>query len=279
MHEQSTPSPRPTGMRHLAPVVPVPVGTLAIRDVSKHFQIEGQARLVLDHIDLSIDPGAFISIVGPSGCGKSTLLRLICGLDTDFSGDILLDGRPITGPSLDRGIVFQDHRLFPWMTVEQNVELALINRGLDRKERQSLANERLALVNLTAFARAYPHQLSGGMAQRAAIARALVNEPRILLLDEPLGALDALTRLKVRAEIERIWLKTRSTMIMVTHDVAEAVHLASKVVVLSPHPGRVAAIVDVPFGYPRDRAEPALKRIEEEILALIMADENGKEVQ
>ena len=272
---QIPPAPqRPAdGRPHLAPVVPVPAGTLAVRGLVKRFPVEGQDRIVLDGIDLTIEPGEFVAIVGASGCGKSTLLRLISGLETADRGDILLDGRPITGPSLDRGMVFQDHRLFPWMTVEENIELALINRGLDKPARAALVAEHLALVNLTGFARAYPHQLSGGMAQRAAIARGLVNEPRILLLDEPLGALDALTRLKVRTELERIWLKHRSTMIMVTHDVAEAVHLASRVIVMSANPGRIAAIVTVPIDYPRDRAAPALKRIEEEILALIMKDE------
>ena len=261
------------GRPHLAPVVPVPAGTLAVRDVVKRFPVDGQDRMVLDHIDLTIEPGEFVAIVGPSGCGKSTLLRLISGLEANDGGEILVDGRAITGPSLDRGIVFQDHRLFPWMTVEENVELALINRGLDQAARAELVAEHLALVNLTGFGKAYPHQLSGGMAQRAAIARGLVNEPRILLLDEPLGALDALTRLKVRTELERIWLKHRSTMIMVTHDVAEAVHLASRVIVMAANPGRIASIVPVPFDYPRDRAAPALKRIEEEILAQIMNDE------
>jgi sulfonate transport system ATP-binding protein len=263
----------PEGRPRLKPVGPVPAGTLAIRGLVKSFPIEGQQRIVLDGIDVSIEPGEFVSIVGASGCGKSTLLRLISGLDTAYDGEILLDGRRITGPSLDRGIVFQDHRLFPWMTVEDNVSLALLNRGLDAVERTRLVQDHLALVNLSDFAKAYPHQLSGGMAQRAAIARALVNEPRILLLDEPLGALDALTRLKVRTELERIWLKQRSTMIMVTHDVAEAVHLASRVIVMSAGPGRIASIVPVPLDYPRDRSAAALKRIEEEILAQIMGDQ------
>jgi sulfonate transport system ATP-binding protein len=261
------------GKPHLAAVGPVAAGTLAIRGLAKSFPIEGQDRIVLEGIDLVIEPGEFVSIVGPSGCGKSTLLRLISGLDTSYEGEILLDGRRITGPSLDRGIVFQDHRLFPWMTVDENVGLALLNRGLDKTRRADLVAEHLALVNLTGFEKAYPHQLSGGMAQRAAIARGLVNEPRILLLDEPLGALDALTRLKVRGELARIWLKHRSTMIMVTHDVAEAVHLSSRVVVMSSAPGRIARIVPVPAAYPRDRADPALQRIEEEVLSLIMTDE------
>jgi len=271
--QPSQPPARSTGKPQLAPVGPVAAGTLALRGLTKRFPVDGVDRVVLDGIDLAIEPGEFVSIVGPSGCGKSTLLRLISGLETSDEGDILIDGRPISGPSLDRGMVFQDHRLFPWMTVEENVELALLNRNLDKEQRRAAIAEHLALVNLTGFGKAYPHQLSGGMAQRAAIARGLVNEPRILLLDEPLGALDALTRLKVRTELERIWLKHRSTMIMVTHDVAEAVHLASRVIVMAANPGRIASIVPVPLGYPRDRAAPELQRIEEAILGQIMADE------
>lgn len=270
--QRSRPDPA-EGKPRLAPVGPVAAGTLTVRSLVKSFPIEGQDRVVLDGVELSIEPGEFVSIVGPSGCGKSTLLRLISGLDTRYEGDILLDGRRITAPSLDRGIVFQDHRLFPWMTVDENVGLPLLNRGLGREERAALVAEHLALVNLTGFEKAYPNQLSGGMAQRAAIARGLVNEPRILLLDEPLGALDALTRLKVRSELERIWLKHRSTMIMVTHDVAEAVFLSSRVIVMSSNPGRIANIVPVPAAYPRERADPALQRIEEEVLSLIMGEE------
>lgn len=257
----------------LTPVGPVAAGTLELRGIGKQFKIDNRRQAVLDGIDLRIEPGEFVCIVGPSGCGKSTLLRLISGLDTDYDGEILLDGRPITGPDLDRGIVFQDHRLFPWMTVEENVGLALLHRGVGKEERARLVAEHLALVNLGRFAKAYPHQLSGGMAQRAAIARGLVNEPRILLLDEPLGALDALTRLKVRNELERIWIKHRSTMIMVTHDVSEAVHLASRVIVMAANPGRITNIIPVSNPYPRAQAAAALRPIEETILGLIMREE------
>src|SRR6188768_709222 len=218
-----------------------------IRDVSKQYTVKNEVLPVLERLSLTINPGEFLSIVGASGCGKSTLLRLLVGLDREYQGEIQVGGQRVTGTNLDRGIVFQEHRLFPWLTIEQNVGLGLENSPWDAAKKKQAIKEHIELVGLTGFESAYPHQLSGGMAQRAAIARGLVNEPRILLLDEPLGALDALTRLKVRTELERIWLKHRSTMIMVTHDVAEAVHLASRVIVMSANPGRIASIVPVPF--------------------------------
>lgn len=169
-------------------------GALSIRGLSKCYPLKGQQVPVLEGIDLDIRPGEFVSILGASGCGKSTLLRLVVGLDQDYQGQILLDQQPVRGPGLERGIVFQDHRLFPWMTLQQNIALALKNHALPAAEKARLVAEHIDLVGLTGFESAYPHQLSGGMAQRAAIARALVNKPKVLLLDEPLGALDALTR-------------------------------------------------------------------------------------
>lgn len=242
-------------------------GALAISGLNKSFAIGGETRRVLENIDLSLRPGEFVSIVGASGCGKSTLLRLIVGLDADYSGDLRLDGQRIAGTSLDRGIVFQDHRLFPWMTLEQNIELALLNTDVPKERRARIVAEHIALVNLSGFEKAYPHQLSGGMAQRAAIARALVTEPKLLLLDEPLGALDALTRIHVQNEIQRIWLTQRSTMLMVTHDVEEALYLGDRVVVMSPNPGRIRRIVEVDLPHPRDRRSPLLHRLKDEILA------------
>jgi len=247
-------------------------GAVRIENLSKQYRMGGKALNVLQDIDLSIRPGEFVSIVGPSGCGKSTLLRLIVGLDSDFTGDIRLDGKRITGTSLERGLVFQDHRLFPWMTVARNVEVALLNQKLPRERRESLITSHLELVGLAGFADAYPHQLSGGMAQRAAIARALVNEPKVLALDEPLGALDALTRVKVQAELQRIWMEAGTTMIMVTHDVDEALFLGDRVVVMSPRPGRIAQIVDVDLPHPRDRASPVLHRLKDAILAELTAE-------
>ena len=246
-------------------------GALTISGLRKSFAIGGEAHLVLDGIDLDVRPGEFVSIVGASGCGKSTLLRLIVGLDADYAGEIRLDGERVVTTSLDRGIVFQDHRLFPWMTLEQNVELALLNMDVPKARRAQIVADHIALVNLTGFERAYPHQLSGGMAQRAAIARALVTEPKLLLLDEPLGALDALTRVRVQAELQRIWMAQRSTMIMVTHDVEEALYLGDRVIVMAPNPGRIRRIVDVDLPHPRDRAAPLLHRLKDEILAELTA--------
>ncbi len=184
----------------------------------------------------------------------------------NIAGEIRLDGERIATTSLDRGIVFQDHRLFPWMTLEQNIELALLNTDTPRARRAQIVADHIALVNLQGFERAYPHQLSGGMAQRAAIARALVTEPKLLLLDEPLGALDALTRVHVQNELQRIWMAQRSTMIMVTHDVEEALYLGDRVVVMAPNPGRIRRIVDVDLPHPRDRSSPLLHRLKDEIL-------------
>jgi len=250
---------------------PVPTsgqqGGLVVRGVGKQYRFEGKQLQVLKNIDLTIRPGEFVSIVGPSGCGKSTLLRLIAGLDTDYEGSIELDGNVISGTSLDRGIVFQDHRLFPWMTVEQNVGLALLKRDLPEARKKQLVADHIRLVNLPGFEKAYPHQLSGGMAQRAAIARALVNEPKVLLLDEPLGALDALTRVYLQNELQRIWMEHRSTMVMVTHDVEEAVYLGDYVVVMDANPGVISRVISVPLQHPRDRASQVLRRIRDEILA------------
>ncbi len=242
-------------------------GTLDIRHLSKHYEVEGEALQVLSDIDLSIAPGEFVSIVGTSGCGKSTLLRLIVGLEEDYQGELLLDGQRIAGTSLDRGIVFQEHRLFPWLTVEDNIALGLLNADLTEGQKRMQVREHIALVGLEGFEKAWPHQLSGGMAQRVAIARALVNRPEILLLDEPFGALDALTRAHLQQELQRIWQAEGITTILVTHDVEEAVFLGDKVVVMAPRPGRVRRIVPVPLAHPRSRTDPAFVALKDAVLA------------
>jgi ABC-type nitrate/sulfonate/bicarbonate transport system ATPase subunit len=236
-----------------------------IRQVSKRYKVSNDALLVLDSLNLSVQPGEFLSIVGASGCGKSTLLRLLTGLDADYDGEIKVRGERVVGTSLDRGIVFQEHRLFPWLTVRQNVGLGLQNSTWSQEKKQKAVDDHIALVGLTGFEGAFPHQLSGGMAQRAAIARGLVNQPSILLLDEPFGALDALTRSRLQQELQRIWQAEKITMILVTHDVDEAVYLGDRVVVLQPRPGRIRRIVDVDVPHPRDRADPALKALTEEV--------------
>ncbi|MCJ1887608.1 ABC transporter ATP-binding protein [Pseudomonas sp. LA21] len=245
-------------------------GALAIQGLSKAYSIDGRSLPVLENIDLAVRPGEFVSIVGASGCGKSSLLRLIVGLENDYSGRILLDGKAVTGTSLERGIVFQDHRLFPWKTVEENVALALKQQKLSRAEKRELVADHLELVGLTGFEHAYPHQLSGGMAQRAAIARALITRPKVLLLDEPFGALDALTRVRLQHELQRIWVQQRSTMIMVTHDVEEALYLGDRVIVMDARPGRIRHEVRVDLPHPRQRAEPLLQRLKDELLGELM---------
>ncbi len=241
-------------------------GTLTINKLNKHYRVKDKNLHILDNVSLSIRPGEFVSIVGSSGCGKSTLLRLIIGLEGDYQGEILLDGKPISGTSLDRGIVFQEHRLFPWLTVEQNVGLALQNSTLSASEKQRSIQEHIELVGLRGFEKAYPYQLSGGMSQRVAIARGLVNRPEILLLDEPFGALDAMTKYKLQKELQHIWETEGITMILVTHDVEEAVYLGDRVVIMEPRPGRIKRIVPVPLERPRNRLDLEFVRIKEKIL-------------
>ncbi|SFD03956.1 NitT/TauT family transport system ATP-binding protein/sulfonate transport system ATP-binding protein [Pseudomonas citronellolis] len=242
-------------------------GALEIRGLNKHYRIDGKPLQVLSGIDLQVLPGEFVCIVGASGCGKSSLLRLIVGLEQDYEGLIRLDGEIVRGTSLDRGLVFQDHRLFPWKTVEQNVALALKNQRLGKREKVERVAEHLALVGLQGFEQAYPHQLSGGMAQRAAIARALITRPKLLLLDEPFGALDALTRVNLQRELQRIWLQQRSSVIMVTHDVEEALYLGDRVIVMDARPGRIRHEVRVELPHPRERNAPRLHRLRDELLA------------
>jgi sulfonate transport system ATP-binding protein len=242
-------------------------GTLQIDHLSKQYEVKGEPLPVLDNITLTVNPGEFVSIVGSSGCGKSTLLRLIVGLEEDYQGEVLLDGQRVVGTSLDRGIVFQEHRLFPWLNVAQNIALGLLNADFTEAEKTQSVREHIALVGLEGFETAYPHQLSGGMSQRVAIARALVNRPEVLLLDEPFGALDALTRAHLQQELHRIWQAEGITMILVTHDVEEAIYLGDKVVVMEPRPGRIRRIVPVELAHPRDRVGLPFARIKEDVLA------------
>jgi len=242
-------------------------GTLSFSHVSKSYTVDGKTFPVLDDVSLDIAPGEFVSIVGTSGCGKSTLLRLAVGLDGVYQGEIRLDGKRIAGPGLDRGIVFQEHRLYPWLTVEKNIGIALQNSPLTAAQRRDAIAEHIALVGLEGFAKALPSQLSGGMSQRVAIARALVNRPEILLLDEPFGALDALNRSRLQNELQRIWQVEGITMILVTHDVEEAVFLGDRVVVMQPRPGRIKRIVPVQRPHPRSRDDFALSQIRASVLA------------
>lgn len=238
-------------------------GSLRINGLSKTFEQKAGPVLALSDIHLHIQQGQFISIVGGSGCGKSTLLRIIAGFETDYVGEVLLHEKPIHKPGLDRGMVFQEHRLLPWLTVEQNISLGL--NGMAPDEVQRRIDEHLVLVGLDGFAKAYPSQLSGGMSQRVAIARALVNQPEILLLDEPFGALDALTRIQMQIEVLRIWQAEKTTMILVTHDIDEAIFLGDQVVVMSSRPGTIRKILPVDLPRPRDRSSPEFIALRREI--------------
>ncbi|BBH48602.1 ABC transporter ATP-binding protein [Pseudomonas sp. KU43P] len=242
---------------------------VSFENVGKAFRVDGQPFEALRDFNLSIEQGEFIAIVGASGCGKSTLLRLLVGLDTDYSGNIRIDGKPVTGIGGERGIVFQEHRLFPWLNVEQNIALGLVNEPLTQGERARRVHEHVQLVGLTGFESAYPHQLSGGMAQRVAIARGLVASPRILLLDEPFGALDALTRQQLQDELLAIRERAGITILLVTHDAEEATYLADRVVVLQPRPGRIKQLVDIALPHPRNRTGVALHGLREQVLQQI----------
>lgn len=243
---------------------------LRIGPLSKSFTLKDRVVQALRDISLDIPAGSIVSIVGASGCGKSTLLRIIAGLERDFEGSVTLGGNPITGPGLDRGVVFQEHRLLPWLTVEQNILFGLGRLGAGEKALR-LARQ-LELVGLSAFAKAYPGQLSGGMAQRVAIARALANQPAILLLDEPFGALDALTKIHMQQEILRIWEAERTTMVLVTHDIDEAIFLGDQVVVMSSRPGTVKTILPIDLPRPRDRSSPDFITIRRRIFGAFFAE-------
>lgn len=241
-----------------------------IRNVTQAFRAGSNDLPVLDDVSLSVAPGEFVALVGPSGSGKSTLIRLLAGLDKPLFGAVEVDGRRITGPDPSRALVFQDPTLLPWRTVRGNVAIGpQARRDRDRDAARARIDEALALVGLTDFADAWPAQLSGGMAQRAALARALVNDPSVLLLDEPLGKLDALTRRVLQQELLRLWRERGFTAVLITHDVSEALVLADRLVVLSPRPARIREVVEVGLDRPRDQNAPEFTALRARILALL----------
>ena len=245
--------------------------SLRIVELSKEFQTadesDGRTR-ALDKVSLSVSAGELVSLIGPSGCGKSTLLRLIAGLGTPDSGELWVGSEQITGPAAERGLVFQDPNLFPWLSVRRNIEAGLVARGVLHEKRGEV-DDFMRLVGLENFATAFPHHLSGGMAQRVALARALINHPKILLLDEPLGALDAFTRMRMQDEVLRLWQSRGTTMILVTHDIDEAIYMSDRIMILTARPGRVERIIPIDLERPRERNSPDFLRYRVEILELL----------
>lgn len=228
---------------------------LDVRNLTKTFWSHGLEHTTLDKISFQVHRREFLSVLGPSGCGKSTLIRIIAGLDTPTSGDVLLDGTAVAGPGPDRGMVFQSYTLFPWLTVKKNVMFGLRMAGQSSSVAESSAREWIDLVGLSKFENSYPHQLSGGMKQRVAIARALANRPRILLMDEPFGALDAQTRAQMQSYLLEIWKNVDVTILFITHDLDEAVYLSDRILVLGTNPSRVAEVIEDPVPRPRDRSQ------------------------
>jgi len=230
----------------------------------------------LDNVSLAIGAGELVSLVGPSGCGKSTLLRLIAGLDCPDSGELRVGSETIREPSAERGLVFQDPNLFPWLTVRRNIEAGLVARGVLR-EKRSEVDGFMRLVGLETFGAAYPHHLSGGMAQRVALARALINHPKVLLLDEPLGALDAFTRMRMQDEVLRLWEARGTTMLLVTHDIDEAIYMSDRIVLMTPRPGRIERTLTIDLPRPRQRNSAEFLRLRGEILELLHFAGNAQE--
>ena len=248
-----------------------PGARIEVKEVSHSFSLKGAALPVLDSVDFSVAPGEFVALLGPSGCGKSTLLRLVAGLDSPTQGALYSNGVEIDGPHPSRVVVFQDPTLFPWRTVRGNVNVGPEAQGQKRTQ-AARVEAILQLVGLTDFADAYPHQLSGGMAQRAALARALVNDPQLLVLDEPFGKLDSLTRIRMQAELVKLWQRARFSVLLVTHDVEEALVLANRVLVFSERPARITAEIRNDASYPRHRDDPKLVALRREVLAQLGID-------
>ncbi|MCC8017682.1 MAG: ABC transporter ATP-binding protein [Lachnospiraceae bacterium] len=237
---------------------------LRIENVKKVYPLDDGELEVLQKINLTIESGEFISIVGASGCGKSTLLRMIAGLESPTEGSIFIGDRLVDRPSVDTGMIFQESRLFPWLSVEGNIRFG-IHRDMDKKKKAELTRQYIDIVELNGFEKALPQQLSGGMQQRVSIARALINEPSVLLLDEPFGALDALTRINMQDEVLRIWQRKKTTMILITHDIDEAIFLSDRILIMGKNPGEIKKEIPVGMGRPRSRNGADFIRIRETI--------------
>jgi ABC-type nitrate/sulfonate/bicarbonate transport system ATPase subunit len=252
---------------------------LELRDIAMTYTTRRGAQVTaIERLSLEVAERSFVSIVGPSGCGKSTLLRVAAGLMRPTSGEVLVDGRGVTAPSADRGMIFQSYTLFPWLTVRQNVEFGPRQRGINGARRTAIARRYIDLVGLNGFDDAYPKELSGGMMQRVALARALANDPQVLLMDEPFGALDAQTRVVMQELLVDLWQRQPKTILFVTHDIEEALFLSDRIYVMSARPGAIKAELSVPFARPRSLAtsqDPSFHQLKREIFALIRPELNG----
>ncbi|KAA9028377.1 ABC transporter ATP-binding protein [Niallia endozanthoxylica] len=244
---------------------------LHIHNVQKSFTNRGKTEQVLKDIDLHIKEGEFVSLLGPSGCGKSTLLSIVAGLTNPSEGSVLIDNQRITKPGKDRGMVFQQAALFPWLSVEENVMFPL-KKEMKKKEAREIAHKYLKLVQLSPYAKHSPHELSGGMQQRVAIARALAMNPRVLLMDEPFGALDEQTRMRLHDELESIWLETKKTILFVTHSIQEAVKLSDRIIVMGTHPGTVLKDIQVKIERPREKHIQEIAQYEQTIMELLKTE-------
>lgn len=252
---------------------------LSIKTLGKVFESNKGAVVALEDIDLTVDRGELAVIVGPSGCGESTLLNIVAGLEKETSGQAVLEGAPITGPSADRGMVFQSYTLFPWLTVRKNVEFGLRLKGVPSAERADIARKYIDLVGLAEFENALPKELSGGMKQRVAIARVLANNPVMLLMDEPFGALDAQTRLLLQELLLDVWRKEKTTILFITHDIDEAILLADNVYIMSRRPGRIKAKIPVNLSRPRDHKDtltPEFSAVKSQIMELLWEEISPK---
>ncbi|WP_078412494.1 ABC transporter ATP-binding protein [Priestia abyssalis] len=237
--------------------------SVSIESLNRSFFKSQQEIQALKNVNLQIKQGEFITVIGPSGCGKSTLLKIIAGLDLHFEGKVKIGQEELKGPGIKQGFIFQEHRLFPWLTAEKNIAADL---SLKKPEVRKKVDELIEIVRLKGFEKAYPRELSGGMSQRVAIARALLRDPEVLLLDEPFGALDAFTRTHLQDVLLDIWQKKGTTMILVTHDLDESIYLANRVVIMSPRPGRVSKTITVDLPYPRKKANRSFQELRQQVL-------------
>lgn len=237
--------------------------TVSINEVSKCFSKQTGTVQVLENINFQLEKGDFVTVIGPSGCGKSTLLKIVAGLDNDFEGEIIIDGERITKPSKKQGFIFQEHRLFPWLTVEENIAADL---SLKDKYVKDKVKEWVEIVRLDGFEKSYPKEISGGMSQRVAIARALLRDPSVLLLDEPFGALDAFTRSHLQEVLLNIWEQKKTTMIFVTHDIDEAIYLSNRIVIMSAKPGEIHKVIENNLSYPRNKTSQSFQQLRTKVL-------------